>query len=341
MLAAGLELRRERRRDVFTRFDGRVDGAGAGAAPGERVQAPTRLEAYARCPRRYLFETVLRVEVREPPEALLRISPVDRGTIVHRVLERFVAAALEGPPVDPGTPWGGEGDERLRSIAGEVLDDYERRGLTGRPSLWRVDRAAILGELRHFLREDSRYRREAGAVPLAVEQAFGQGGEPGLRVPVGGGRQVTFRGTVDRVDRTAGGGLSVLDYKTGRRPGPVEDPVAGGTRLQLPLYALAARERYRPAGPVEVRYWYVSDRGSDRGRFPQDGFTVTEATERRLAEVVGALVDGVAAGRFPGNPEGCALCPFHEVCPADRGPSWERKREDPWLAPYLELAEPA
>lgn len=347
VLAAGLELRRGRRGTTFSRFDGRVGdaaaaaGTPAGTAPGDREQSPTRLEAYARCPRRYLFESLLGVAVRERPESLLRIGPLERGAIVHRVLERFVAAALDGPPVEPEASWGEAGDERLRAIAGEVFDEHERRGLTGRPSLWQVDRAAILGDLRRFLGEDDRYRREAGAVPVAVEQPFGHGGQPGVAVPVAGGRHVTFRGTVDRVDRTAGGGLSVLDYKTGRRPDPVDDPVAGGTRLQLPLYALAARQRYRPAGPVDVRYWYVSDRGSDRGRSPRDGFTMTDGTERRLAEVVGAMVEGVAAGRFPGNPEGCALCPYTDVCPPDRGPSWERKRDDPWVTPYLALAEPA
>lgn len=338
VLAAGLELRRGRRRDTFTRFDGRVDDLAATPPAAGRTQSATSLEAYARCPRRYLFDAVLRIEVREPPEAVLRIHPIERGTIVHRVLERFVAERPAGEPVDPSVPWGPAGEERLAAIAEEVCDDFERRGLAGRPSLWRIDRAAILGELRHFLREDDRYRRETGASPLAVEQAFGHHGEPGVTVPLADGRRVEFRGTVDRIDRTAGGGLSVLDYKTGRRPDPGEDPVAGGTRLQLPLYALAARERYRTTGQVDARYWYVSDRGSDRGRYPREGFTVTPETERRLADVVGALVDGVEHGRFPGNPDGCALCPFDGICPPDRVRSWERKLGDPWLAPYRELA---
>lgn len=338
VLAAGLELRRGRRRDTFTRFDGRVDDLAATSPAAGRTQSATSLEAYARCPRRYLFGTVLRIEAREPPESVVRIDPIERGTIVHRVLERLVGERLTGEPADPAMPWGTAGEERLAAIADEVCGDFERRGVTGRPSLWRIDRAAILGELRHFLREDDRYRREARATPMAVEQAFGHHGEDGVSVLLAGGRRVEFRGTVDRIDRTAGDGLSVLDYKTGRRPDADEDPVAGGTRLQLSLYALAARERYRPTGPVDARYWYVSDRGSDRGRYPREGFTVTPETERRLTDVVGALVNGVEHGRFPGNPDGCGFCPFGAICPPDRARSWQRKQGDPWLAPYLALA---
>lgn len=340
VLVSGLDLRRERQSSVFSRFDGRIDHPGAVSPAGDRVQSPTRLESFARCPRRYLFESLLGVEVRDPPETLLRISPAERGTVVHRVLERFVAGAVVEPP-GPAEPWGEAGEERMRAIADHVLDEFEGRGLTGRPSLWRIDRAAILGQLRRFLREDDAYRRDEGAVPLAVEQAFGRGGDDGVNVRLADGRQVTFRGTVDRVDRTAGGGLSVLDYKTGRRRPHLEDPVGGGTQLQLPLYGLAARARYRPVGPIAVHYWYVGDRGSGGGRHPSDGFTLTDDTERRLAEVVEALVGGIEGGRFPGNPSGCTSCPYDGICPPDRVRSWERKQGDPWIAGYLALVEPS
>jgi hypothetical protein len=346
VLRAGLALRRERRRPVFTRYDGRVDGlrvpspAGPSSVGGV-VQSPTGLETFARCPRRYLFGTLLGVAVRERPEAVLRVSPLERGNIVHRVLERFIGEELARGRIDPLTPWGKKGDERLRRIAEEVFSDFERRGLTGHDALWRMDRSSILGELRHFLREDDRYRRETGATPEAVEQPFGREGETPVSVPLVGGRAVRFRGTIDRIDRTADGGLSVLDYKTGARHGTEADPVARGTRLQLPVYGLAARERYRPAGPVDVRYWFVSDKGGERGHYARDGFTLTSGGEARFAEVVGTLVTAIEAGRFPGNPAGCAVCPFDRICPADRGRSWERKRSDAWIAGYLAVAEPS
>ena len=51
-------------------------------------------------------------------------------------------------------------------------------------------------------------------------------------------------GSADKVDRTRDGVLLVTDIKTGRATKFVElkdDPVAAGTKLQLPVYAYAAR----------------------------------------------------------------------------------------------------
>lgn len=342
-LGRGFELRRARRQSRFTRFDGRVDDVVVSSPGGAGAQSATGLEAFARCPRRYLLATLLQVAVRQPPEAVVRIGPLERGNVVHRVLERFVGEALATGPVDPATPWGAAGEARLVRIAEQVFADVERRGLTGREALWRIDRAAILGELRHFLREDDRYRRQAGARPVAVEHAFGRDGEEPVAVPVGAGRHVRFEGTVDRVDVTAGGGLAVLDYKTGLRRPLYADPLAGGTRLQLPLYGLAARQRFRPAGAVDVRYWYVSDRGAVRGHFPQEGFVLDAGGEARLAEVVRTMVAAIDAGQFPANPSGCAICPYTTVCPpeGERQREWERKRTDPWVADYLAMVGPA
>ena len=331
--------------DRFTRFDGRIDGVAlpSPADAGGSVQSPTGLESYAVCPRRYLFAKVLRVEAREQPEEVQQLGAKERGTLFHRVLERFVAEELarpEGERVSPDTPWGANGQERLERIAEEVFAEFEQRGLTGRQELWRNDRQEIMGELRHFLREDDRYRAERGATPLAVEEAFGMDGADPLEVALRDGRQVRFRGSVDRVDRTADGGLSVLDYKTGRFEKEEGDPFQRGTRLQLPLYGLVARRAHPPSGPVDVRYWFVGDRAAQRGRYCQEGFTLDHGIEDGLAQVVGTLVGAIEGGRFPANPQACTFCDFNDVCPPDRQRSWERKRDDPWIDDYRALAEP-
>ena len=344
-LSSGWELQRARASDRFTRFDGRIDGVAlpSPADAGGSVQSPTGLESYAVCPRRYLFAKVLRVEAREQPEEVQQLGAKERGTLFHRVLERFVAEELarpEGERVSPDTPWGANGQERLERIAEEVFAEFEQRGLTGRQELWRNDRQEIMGELRHFLREDDRYRAERGATPLAVEEAFGMDGADPLEVALRDGRQVRFRGSVDRVDRTADGGLSVLDYKTGRFEKEEGDPFQRGTRLQLPLYGLVARRAHPPSGPVDVRYWFVGDRAAQRGRYCQEGFTLDHGIEDGLAQVVGTLVGAIEGGRFPANPQACTFCDFNDVCPPDRQRSWERKRDDPWIDDYRALAEP-
>ncbi|HVX20393.1 MAG TPA: PD-(D/E)XK nuclease family protein [Acidimicrobiales bacterium] len=357
VLAAGLELRRERRRPVFTRFDGRLDGAtvSSPADPSAAAASATGLESFATCPRRYLFGTVLGITVRDRPEAVLRLGGPERGILVHGILERFVADQLARPAdqrVRPTEPWGPDAYERMDRIAGEAFAAVERQGLAGRLPLWEMDRSAVLADLRQFLRDDDRYRQATGAIPEAVEQRFGRDDATTLPVALGDGRVVRFRGTVDRIDRTADGGLSVLDYKTGGRraaEGLDDDPVVRGTRLQLALYALAAARRYRPVGPVATGYWFVADRrGQDRPA--QEGFTMTPATEHRLRQVLRTLVGAIEAGRFPANPgdagdgrspggANCRTCPFDRVCPADRWRAWTAKRGDPWAADYVALAE--
>jgi len=232
--------------------------------------------------------------------------------------------------------------ERLLQVAEEHFERAERGGLVGKALLWRMDRAAIRRDLRRF------HDEEGDLVPLAAELAFGddaEGSDPAVVVDVGGGRQVRFRGKADRVDRSPAGALVVSDYKTGRQQVLADlrkDPVAGGRLLQLPVYALAARARFGGEGPVQARYWLLSEQRVA----PCYSLPVNEAVEARFVEVLGLIADAVEAGVFPGAPtdrqgerqfESCRTCEFDRVCPATRDRQWARKGGDPVLAPVIAL----
>src|SRR6202044_1169133 len=122
-LARGFEATRRRLEPGFTRFDGHV-GRGRVSAydPGTPVSA-TRLEAYAKCPRRFLFERVLRVSERARPEQLWRIEPITRGSLVHAILEEYVAERVGGAA---------RSLERLLAVAARRLDAAESDGLVGK-----------------------------------------------------------------------------------------------------------------------------------------------------------------------------------------------------------------
>ena len=222
-------------------------------ATGEVVSA-TRLEGWSTCPFRYFLASVLRIPVEEEPERLLELSPLERGTLVHAVLEKFVAEELARPESErapAGAPWPPESMLRMQEIVADLAADAEARGLTGKAVLWLLHREEIESEVMQFLLVDSEWRMYDGAVPESVEFPFGFEGTAAVEITVPSGAVVRFRGRADRIDRRPDGTRVVLDYKTGRQPAVPEgmegDPVWAGGRLQLPLYAEASIGRRSPS----------------------------------------------------------------------------------------------
>ena len=347
VLPRGWEAQSDRRSRRFTRWDGHVDALSEEILPRivNREQSPTSLERWARCPRQYFFATVLRIAERDDSDQLLSISPADRGTLIHAVLERFIN---ERRPETPETAWSEDDRARLMAIAHEECQLVEQAGITGAPLLWRLDRARILRDIEAFPDVDEAYRAAEGVVPVATELLIG--GDVPVTVDLGGGRTVRLRGRIDRVDRSPDGQRSVvIDYKSGSPYGYrklEEDPVQAGRLLQLPVYALGARAHYGEAsGVVDSRYWFTRQDIEDRDRFA--GYAVDEGVEARFREALGGIVNGVADGIFPGVPgasrqagayEHCQWCPYDAVCSGDRARELERKLADPALGPFLALS---
>jgi ATP-dependent helicase/nuclease subunit B len=336
----------------FTRFDGNLAHLDVvSPADPERVVSPTRLERWAECPHSYFMESVLRVDIPDRPEEVYEILPTDKGTLVHEALDRFLREVLTR---DGGAPaaaerWTERDHERLREIGNQLCDEYEARGLTGRPAFWSRDRRRILADLDRFLGADDEERAVDGLVPLASEFAFGIRGEgTPVEVPLSDGRTLRFRGAADRVDRAGDGALVVTDYKTGKidsyRQISEENPDLSGRRLQLPVYAHAVRREYgEQLTPVEAAYWFVSDRGG----FKKIALPLTKTVATRIDVVLRAIVDGIERGVFPCRVDPPSTSPLRfrdYVDPdlrgtRDRYREWLRKREAPELAAYVTLAE--
>ncbi len=350
-VACGVELTRARGGTAFTRFDGNLAHlagrvrAISPAAEG-RVTSPTRLQTWAICPHAYFMQTVLHVQSVERPEDIMQLAPIDRGSLVHDVLDRFLDEARSR--ADAGRPWLDHDRARLREIAEEVSAAVQARGLTGRRLLWHRDRRLIFAELDAFLDADEKYRADGGAQTLATELAFGMPDEEGLavEVPLGDGRVVRVRGKADRVDRRADGQLVVIDYKTGSEKPYTSlshaDPLTAGTHLQLPVYAYAARAAYgAPDTAVAAYYWFVG-----RGKNKRFGYDVDGEVDVAFETTLRTIVDGIEGGVYPMWPTEPAPSPFTpcEFCDPDRMGTtdrWrdrERKVGAPELAGFLSLS---
>ena len=359
VLARGAKLAAARASDQFTRFDGNLSDVDIADLTGS-VMSPTSLETWADCPMRFLFRHVLRVQTVDQPEELLEISALEKGSLVHSALDLFMREQMEqGQIPPPSRPWSKQQQNRLRGIGQELCEEAEDQGLTGAPVYWRHDRDRILADLDRFLHEDNEQRRLQGTTPIASELAFGMPDDElgAVAVTLPSGRQVRFRGRADRVDQGRNGSLAVTDYKTGRSDdfkkldqGAQDDdwdPVQRGTRLQLPVYGLAARAQTgNTDASVTAQYWFVT---SDQD-FKRYGYVLDDGVLRRFQDVVATIAENIEAGVFcdrpqPGRTEGrfsqyCDYCNADRLGTQDRRRDWERKHGQSELAGYRNLAEP-
>jgi RecB family exonuclease len=351
-LDRGLACALARSDPEFTRFDGNLGGLAVPSPAGtDAVVSPTRLERWATCPFDYLMEHVLRVEIPELPEEVYELSHLERGSLVHEILDEFLREVLTraGGAPPPAAAWTPDDRARLHEIADAQCRRYEALGLTGRRAFWDRDRRRILADLDRFLAADSDLRAEHGLTPLATELAFGLPGSerPAVKLALSDGRVLRFRGAADRVDGGRSGQLLVIDYKTGWSfaVGDDGDPTAAGTKLQLPVYALAARAAFGSSGShVVAAYWFVSSRGD----FRWTEVALDAQTRARVDEVLRTIVDGIERGVFPARLDPPDSWPRRwrtYVDPDARGTrdryrEWARKRDAPELADYVALAEP-
>ena len=359
-LASALDLETSRNSRTLTEWDGDVSAAFAAGSGVDLTlrepHSPTSLERWARCPFSYFLGNILRIGNLERPEDVASITALDKGSLVHDILEQFVRSAVVADDVPhPGQLWSAKQRATLFDIAARAFTVAESKGVTGKALLWRIERVGIESDLESFLEQDSRTRQRFGSSPMAVEARFGMGdageatGWAPATIDVDGVGSLKFRGMIDRVDATPSGDeLLVLDYKTGSSGSYSvlkNDPVDRGRRLQLAVYSLAAAGANPGAKSVRAAYWFVTTRG---------GFKIAPETPVSLDEfkddfrsAVATIVSGVHKGLFPANPGGesqgtfdnCRLCDFKTLCPSYRDVAWNRKKGDERLAPYLALLE--
>ena len=355
VLARADRLGRSRFTDDLTEFDGNLTSVAAGArfagAMEGAVVSPTSLESWAACPFRYFLGSVLRLSALETPEETAVISALERGSLVHGILERFVSEAEKsGTAPRPGAPWGERGHRSLMAIADEAFADAEARGVTGKPLLWELAKQDIRDDLATFLEAEAQLRKDALTGSVRTEARFGMGGSsPEVTDEATGLR---FRGIIDRLDVSAAGdSVVVIDYKTGSAS-PYkdleDDPIDRGKRLQLGVYSLAARRIVAGASVVQAAYWFTTNRGGF-ALYPRKLLDIDDAdTSERFRYGVSTIVEGIRAGVFPANPgepgnrgepQNCTYCDFDSLCPSRRVDLWRRKKRDPLLDSYVRLAE--
>jgi ATP-dependent exoDNAse (exonuclease V) beta subunit len=254
----------------------------ARARPAPQRLSYTQLSDYARCGYRFYLERVLRLpRVKPPPqvegEEHEGISPLVRGSIVHRALEELDFTAPRPPSA--------ETVRRLAAEAEATLTD---------------DEVATVQAFVSAFADSPLCARLAQAPKLTREAAFSFALEPDGAGPL-------VSGFVDVLAREADGAALVIDYKTDHVP-ETDTPaslIERAYETQRLIYALAALRDGAPS--VEVAHCLLER--------PAEAVTVTYTAEQApdLTARIAELARGVLAHEHPVTPNPhrdlCGDCP--------------------------------
>ncbi|MHB9033713.1 MAG: PD-(D/E)XK nuclease family protein [Anaerolineae bacterium] len=296
-------LRARRASQPQSSYEGDLGTITGTLTQGQRTWSASRLETYGTCPFYYYVNNVLKLEPIQAPTAGLDAARY--GTILHRILERTYASAADPTSLEALTA-------SLAVEAPQVLESAPRKYGFRPGVLWQAEQAQLVEVLANTIA--ALHEMSTSYQPLAFELHFGMDGRPPLRINLESG-SASFHGVIDRIDRHQDGTLRIIDYKTGSSHMSLTD-LLSGRRLQLPLYALAAREIYGKDAPLEGWYWQIQAAkpaslklSTVRSPLGQ-GFA---GAERELLAHLERILGGIRTGAFiPGPPSGG--CPAY--CPA-------------------------
>lgn len=285
-----------------------------GATALHRV-TPARLDTWDACPRRY---RMLHVD---------RPVPSRGGAFAHTTLGAVVHLALRA----------------LADLPAHRRTPSAAAGLVGR--YWSDEGFADAAQAARYRERAQDWLAAAAEGPVGRNEAVAV--ERRLSAPAG---ELLVEGRVDRLDdgagpgdgsgdgpgdgETAGDGLTVVDFKTGRR---IPSDTDARDSRQLALYAVAAGHVFRrPCRRVELHH---VPSGTVAGwEHDEDSLGAHVAAAERTAHAAAGATAALSAG---GDPEAlfpvrtgtqCGTCPVRRHCPQGRAAVPEPR---PWdlLAP--------
>jgi len=277
--------------------------------------SPTQLENFGECPQKFFMKQILGARDLDDPEMEMQINHRDKGTLDHRILERFyqdmkpnaLAEAMAALPIVPGSMI-----ESLERIVDDEFDRYDEKIPPFNPPMRRIERTATKRLLRQFIAADLSDLDALSLLPASFEHKFGP-----FVIDVEG-TPLRVEGKIDRIDE-GGGAWRIIDYKSGKGARHVKlgDKIDRGVRLQLALYAMAVASSFHAdAARVSGAIKPIS------GQFKASDFAFELAEkETGLSETLAIFVAAIRRGDFPAFPNekdsdynACKYCPVNHSC---------------------------
>jgi RecB family exonuclease len=264
--------------------------------------SPSSLERYHSCPYSFFIGRVLKLETRDEPAE--GPDAAQSGTIYHQILERLYRAL----PPDQRTE-----QERLLQIlpvvARQILDQAPVTQGFRETAWWRETRREIHDNIERSIVAMAEIQGDF--IPLGFELHFRN--EKALTVREDG-NQFILQGIIDRVDRDREGRSRIIDYKTAGPYSYTKKTLENGDKIQLALYALAARDTLGQGDPADGFYWHV--RHAKPSGLTLSGYGPMEAIDVAV-DHAWRSVRGARQGYYVAEPpsDGCpAYCPAAGFC---------------------------
>ena len=244
--------------------------------------SPSRAGDFLACPLLYRFRTIDKLP--EPPS----VDAV-RGTVVHKVLEDLFDLPAAERTVAQAHDLLAPAWEALQEAAPEAAALFGDAEELGR---WLASCRDVIE--RYFTLEDPT-RLEPAERELYVEAVLDS--------------KLLLRGFVDRIDGAPNGMIRIVDYKTGRSPGPLFEAKA---LFQMKFYALVIW-RTRGVIPSMLQLIYLGN--AEMLRYEPDEADLL-ATERKVEAVWEAIRRAEMTGDWrPRRSRLCDWCSHQAICP--------------------------
>ncbi|HYC59262.1 MAG TPA: PD-(D/E)XK nuclease family protein [Thermoanaerobaculia bacterium] len=299
-------------RSVFDGYIGALDDA---LRAKIAALSPTQLEDFGECPQKFLFKHLLGVTELDAPERELQIHHREKGSIDHRILERFYR----------------NGSADLDALIDEQFDAHEAEMPPFNRTVRGIERRATKRILREFLANDLADLESQELVPRWFEYRFGTSrrrtenapppDHPEPFVVDAGGVPVRVEGTIDRIDAdVANTRFRIVDYKSGKalRHVNLGDKIDRGVRLQLALYAMAVAEFFD--APPEQVSGTIKPIVTGDVKAAKYAFALHEKRDA-LLETLKIFARAILDGAFPAFPNdndaefnSCKYCPVNHSC---------------------------
>lgn len=304
-----VEVHTWRTRGADSAFDGGLAGLGdhfTEELNRDYAWSASRLEAYRLCPFHFFVGKVLGLEPREDPREGLDVLQL--GILYHGILERVYRAVDDPADLE-------ELLQALPGVARAVLDEAPWRLGFRETAWWDQTRREIVEDVGRTLEALHEDELRGAYIPVRYEAAFGLRGERPLVVGDARGEDAfLLRGLIDRVDLDGQGRVRVIDYKTGGPWGYSNIALRRGEKIQLGLYALAARDALGLGEPASGFYWHV--RHAEPSALKLEEFGPREAMGTAVAHAWEAI-RSAREGHFRpvAPPRGCpSYCPAAAFC---------------------------